>query len=112
MRSKASLISPATINVRVEIVGFDLPQRARGQLQRVEVLAIDEHIPAGKAVLRNSIGAFVNHILEESAREQRHILEGMRWLGGAEPVTVVARPHLAEPLTAPATLPVSFPSSA
>ena len=45
--------------VRFDVVGLDLPERAHGQLQRVEVLPIDEHIPAREAVVRNSVGAFV-----------------------------------------------------
>ncbi|AKJ03986.1 putative membrane protein [Archangium gephyra] len=45
--------------VRVEVVGLDFPKRARGQLQRVEVLPIHEHVPAGETVVRNSVGALV-----------------------------------------------------
>src|SRR5688572_27870609 len=42
-----------------DVVGFHLPERARSQLQCVEGLPIHEHIPTGKTVVRNSVGAFV-----------------------------------------------------
>ena len=46
-------------HVRVEVVNLDFPQHPRSGLQRVELLAVDEHIPAGKGVPRNSVGAGV-----------------------------------------------------
>ena len=57
----------------LKVIRFDLPERARGQLQRVEVLSIHEHIPAGETVLRNSVGALVVQFI--TAKVVRH------WLG-------------------------------
>src|SRR6218665_411282 len=55
--------SPRAATVLVEVIRFDLPERARCQLQRVEVLPVDERIPAGKGVVRNPVGALVVQVI-------------------------------------------------
>jgi hypothetical protein len=54
--------------VYVEIISLDVSQSSRGQLQRVELLSIDEHVPAGEAVVLNSVGALVMGIISASVR--------------------------------------------
>jgi alpha-beta hydrolase superfamily lysophospholipase len=71
----------------------DLIARGQGPTGRVYIIHGDKDPladPSGSREVARALGGRAqlqviqsnNHILEESAREQRHILEGMRWLTG------------------------------
>lgn len=53
-----------------KVIRFDVPWRARDQLKRVELPAIDEHVPAGEAVLRKEICAVVMRVIAASVRHR------------------------------------------
>jgi hypothetical protein len=54
----------------LKVIRFDLPERARGQLQRVEALPIHVHIPTGEGVARHLVGAFVVRVMPAKVARQ------------------------------------------
>jgi hypothetical protein len=82
--------------VLVKIIRLDFPKRARSEHQRIEVLAINEYIPAGEVVTRNSVGALVMRLAPSTGRPWnrpalRAVLS-LQWLGwcasGSGPLTL------------------------
>lgn len=82
---------PEEVTVRVKLVGLDFPQHAHADLQRVEALAVHEHVLAGIAVGRNSIDALVMRVVSASVRHRNGpalgaalALRGLGWYSGGQ----------------------------